>query len=442
MADGKTKTPRLCGNHCPDFNMSEATTKECRLCKNSFHLPCYGVSHTPAKLFFIDNIVFVCDACLVTLDKKKSSPSKEKSSPLLRQAVLSGTSGNIVLSQQQHPSPNNTGNAPKKATNEQLFALISSISKKMDKHNEEIAARLDEIGPDTLETKNGMKMIFQRLNSTHRMASVQNARDLAKEIFKPPNNINGNSTAHVNQTPKGRLYSTVLKRSTPVTSQPSAASLEMSGKRRRTAEIVMIDNSSAQTVKKAIVPSPKGGTKNIQIGKPLEVQKIEPKKVNQLSKSIWLSGFHPETTNEEIGDYIIKNTTITDTTKFKCSKLVKKDQDITKMSFISFKIDVSSDDFDTLLNPTNWPQHVKVREFIRMIPPKSTFGQYIPPSSRPSTPERQPKMMRTDNRNAHQMGTNPSDIEDHNAYVKEVASELNVVREANADGNTSSSPKN
>lgn len=56
---------------------------------------------------------------------------------------------------------------------------------------------------------------------------------------------------------------------------------------------------------KKIIPLFFNGTKNIEIGKSLEVLKIGPRKENPLSKSIWLSGLHPETTNEEIDDYIV-----------------------------------------------------------------------------------------------------------------------------------------
>lgn len=244
--------------------------------------------------------------------------------------------------------------------------------------------------------------------ATQNAFGKSDARDSARAMFGRPTAMgDGKSTVYPSpiHTPKSKprpSYSTVLQSATPVMSQPSSAML-FSGKRKRNTELVLIDNSTAQAMKKTDVPSPKQGTKNIQIGKPVELKitrKVAPKIINSLSKSLWVSGFHPDTTNEEIENYIIENTTVTDRTKFRCSKLVKKDQDVSKMSFISFKIDVSPEDFDIISQPEYWSQNVKISEFIKMTPPKPTLNQFMPPSSsESSSPERDAKMKKTNERN-------------------------------------------
>lgn len=298
------------------------------------------------------------------------------------------------------------------ATNDtSIQTTLNEIKELIENRSAEIIGRLDEIGPCVKEAAFITKGIDRKIELKTRDESTS-VRGLANDLFKRPFE-SGKSTVNQNQTPRSRpLYSTILQKSTPVTPQPSA-SAAMSSKRKRNAEIVLIDNASEKMVTKKSIPSPKNGTKNVQIGKPLEQRKIEPKKVNKLSESIWLSGFHPETSSDEIDEYIIQHTAVADKTKFKSTKLVKKDQDITKMSFVSFKIDVLPEDYDLLVKPENWPQQIKVREFIRMTPPKPTLDQFMsmPAINSPTnSPIRESKQMRTGNESENDTSINSNDI--------------------------------
>lgn len=169
-------------------------------------------------------------------------------------------------------------------------------------------------------------------------------------------------------------FSEILKRR-PATQHKTP----LANKRKRD-EIELVNMKTSETVARVKLPETKTGKKNQMIGKPIEPKPMYKKLANPMTKSIWVSGVHPETTTEEIGEYIVNNTSVTDKTKFKCTKLVKKDQDMSKMSFISFKIDVSPDDFDLLIDPEQWPSTVKIREFIKLSPPKTTFGRFLPGS--------------------------------------------------------------
>lgn len=69
------------------------------------------------------------------------------------------------------------------------------------------------------------------------------------------------------------------------------------------------------------------------------------------------------------------------------------------MSYVSFKIDVSPDDFAALADVNIWPINVNVREFVRMTPPRPTLGQFLPRSSpNNSSPEHQSKVAKVDQR--------------------------------------------
>lgn len=314
------------------------------------------------------------------------------------------TAGIVVTENGPMTSETSTSSGKQKPDKAAIFNALNEIKSMIKENardsirmNETVVEKLDEIGPAVVGIVQQNKSFEQKLDWQLNKQGTQNARDLANELFRrPAAKKTGNPTVYPAGTPNSRpSYSTILQTKTPVMSQPTTSML-MSGKRRRTTELLMIDNSTSQTVNKVNVPSPQQGTKNVQIGKPVEARKIPPKKVNPLTKSVWVSGFHPDTTTDEIANYITENTAVTDKTKFYISKLVKKDHDITKMTFISFKIDVSPEDFDVLCKRENWPERNKVREFVKLSPPKSTLNEFMPTSLSPSSsPVREAKIKKT-----------------------------------------------
>lgn len=52
--------------------------------------------------------------------------------------------------------------------------------------------------------------------------------------------------------------------------------------------------------------------------------------------------------------------------------MIKKDQDLNKLSFVSFKIDVVDEHFDELMDAANWSSRHLIREFVRMKLPEKT----------------------------------------------------------------------
>lgn len=389
--------PRNCGKHCPEDNVSDSTTKNCRICKKSYHLPCYGILQAPNRLFVSDNIVFVCDGCLVSLDDEHSPKRKQNVQSILKQSVLgSSSSGGFTLQSPSQPIEQNK--QAKKPTNEQMYALMLKIFDKVNNQTDkidEIGVNVCEVGNRVIESKQTSNDIYNIVHSRMMLREQQDLRDLAKQVFHPngtetvgnvgfgPDNARVYPTLSTPRTqnrikskpntPKPKLYSTVIKSTLPVTPQPEAPS-----QRKKEQHITLIDNSSDTTIKSVKIPTPKQGKKDVQIGRAVEERQIVPRNSNPLSKSIWISKFHPETTPEELENYIVEHTEVKDKSKFKCSKLVKKDQDVTNMSFVSFKIDVTPENFGILIAPENWPQNKHVREFIKMAPPKPTLADFVP----------------------------------------------------------------
>lgn len=364
---------RICGGHCPIENINDSTTVNCRKCGSSCHLPCYDVIVPKAKLFVIRNIVFICDACLDDMDK--SPKRKAKPTVQLKQSVLAqGNNGHVGFSTPQSKPGKETPKVSN-ASNEQLFTMMTSMKKTLEKHT----MKLDKIDEHVAGTKEGMVKLQQKqsdvFNFVTSRASVPQV--MAHQRFSVQTAQN---QANKSQTPKGngiqfgggsRTYSTVVQSKLPVTPFSETP-------RKRETTISLIHNATGQTVKSMKFPTPKQGKKDVQIGRPVEERQRPVRNVNPMSKAIFVSPFHPETTIEEVANYIVTHTDAKDETKFKCTKLVKKDADITKMTSVSFKIDVTDEVYDILITPDNWPKNKRIREFIKMSPPKSTLSNFMP----------------------------------------------------------------
>lgn len=122
-------------------------------------------------------------------------------------------------------------------------------------------------------------------------------------------------------------------------------------------------------------PTPKIGTKSNVGGLsaiPQRARKNEEKP--KFEKAIWISRLNPDTSEEQVIDYIVNNTSVTDKTKMNAHKLVKKGTEMSSLNFVSFKVELNLADFDVLNDPEVWPQHVLVREFSQA--PKTTFGDH------------------------------------------------------------------
>ena len=70
--------------------------------------------------------------------------------------------------------------------------------------------------------------------------------------------------------------------------------------------------------------------------------------------SLFITRLSPSTSSKDIESFVKENFNIT----IECQKLVTKYD-----SYASFKILLDTKYFDTLLNPSNWPEYVLVRKF-------------------------------------------------------------------------------
>lgn len=382
---------RICGGHCQPGNVNPATTMKCRNCKNSFHMPCHDIILPLAKVFTNMNIVFICDTCLDVLDGTNSPDRKRKTNRVLRDSLLSPNVNSTKMPQQQQHVQQSGSSVSKQTSNEQLYELLMSLSEKVDKQSSkvnEISDNVDTIGNGVMKTYKKTEDAYNVVYSRLMLREQQSMRDLAKETFGV--NQKKNITSML-QTPKGntdgfggsrRTYSTVLQNKLTVTPLPESTS-----ERKRETHITLVNNKTGQVEKSTKLPTPKQGKKDVQIGRPVVERQRVPRNVNPLSNAIRVSNFDPNVNTEEVEKYIVENTEVTDKTKFKCIKLVKKDADLSQYTYVSFKISATPDAFDILKKPEIWPKNNFVREFDNNLPPKRTLSDFM--TTNKATPKQQ-----------------------------------------------------
>ena len=221
-----------------------------------------------------------------------------------------------------------------------------------------------------------MKAGFEELKVQVTENSERSVKNLKKVVLRMTKSLTDATKTNEPLTKlKTPLYSTILKNKM----KNSASTTPLSSKRKRNfndefdTELLLIDNRTERTISSVKIPEPKRGTKETTIGqKPLPFIPRSPARLNPFQKSVRVAGLHPSVTVEELNEYIMKNTPLSEVAKFRTRLLVKKDQDVSRLSYVSFKVDVSSDDFNVLMNLNYWPNYVTVREFIQMDRPNQT----------------------------------------------------------------------
>lgn len=276
---------------------------------------------------------------------------------------------------------------------------------------------------DTLsstEQKSAMKIQSTRATSKTRQQKTteMNEATIAKELFdiktalatiKNSTDANSNDLNEIKsmsrelneKIKKNEVLNIVENSSTsqPCETTPSFSNVVRNQWKTQTAKRKIRQlNDEKITNNKVKMPTPKVGTRDIQIGRqitPRKVRDLKPK----FDRAVWVSGLHRDTSVEEMSDIITENTDIKDKSLFECHKLVKKDADISKLTYVSFKISINSEYLDHLLDPDTWPNTISVREFLQ----KPTLGDYMPFLNTPrSQTAQRNKVQKTEQKNEQQ----------------------------------------
>lgn len=97
----------------------------------------------------------------------------------------------------------------------------------------------------------------------------------------------------------------------------------------------------------------------------------------KLSKSIYVSRVSTSVTQDKMVSFIEKHSDMKKNTDFKCSLLVKKGADLSLLTFVSFKIDVTVDHFDRLMQENFWPKGIQIRPFVPKERKSVNLGDFL-----------------------------------------------------------------
>lgn len=299
---------------CPPDNVKAEFTTKCFACKHMVHLPCIGIT---ARLSQMNspNVRMICNKCLNETDDLNTSFSI-KSTPKTEKMTIKSIMNEV----------------------DKLRDVIMANGRKLDANGK----KLDAIDSKTETICNRTTLIGAPSTPT----------------FNPKNIPNRNlPNASKKMTPKSSAQSFA---------DVARNNLLQSAKRKR---------CDTEQKPKFSAPPPKIGTKTAVTGLSVVAKPKHEKKV-QFTRAIWVSRLNPATTNEQITEYIVANTPVTESAKFNVHKLVKKDRDVSTLRFVSFKIEANEAEFDILIEPDVWPEEVMVREFLM----NKTLGDFIFPA--------------------------------------------------------------
>lgn len=83
---------------------------------------------------------------------------------------------------------------------------------------------------------------------------------------------------------------------------------------------------------------------------------------DEMLKSFYVTSFDIEQSEEDVIEYLRETINVENST-LKCVKLVPRNNNINKLSFVSFKLSVSEDLVSVINDPFYWPEGVEIREF-------------------------------------------------------------------------------
>ncbi|RYE04932.1 MAG: hypothetical protein EOP33_08115 [Rickettsiaceae bacterium] len=281
------------------------------------------------------------------------------------------------MSTQNQTTTTKSSDTPDKSTQNPLISYlrtdISKIAKQMKivietvKTNSTNAFALKEICTDTNAIIKSLseKSTEQHtvLNTVADQIKTRNSNTMATPVSRFSSNefpdLQSSKRKRKNDSPIKQTFATTAQK---MNSRPQSNELneevKVAVKKRQ-----LIDGNSA-----------KNGLGNaVSLGKPPTVKISRP-----ILKSMYVSRMENTITVDAVTNYIKQNVTITNDKDLNVRLLVKEDQPIEKLSFVSFRVSCTPELYEKLFDSSFWPRHVKIGEFYDNPRPKRTqFGDFL-----------------------------------------------------------------
>lgn len=341
---------KICDSNCPAENINEKCTVNCRKCNILYHLPCFDIIQPREKILVCKNVVFLCDACLDEFDSPISPKRKQKqvdftpSKSTNQTKLTSNSSGTLSMSAGQRSL-----SKVSKLSNEKIEQLLSKLSKQMNENTQKLQENTNVVAEmkksvDTVHTtvSDGAKSMVQQARSG--IPSKQTFAKIVAQNIGPQ--AQEKTHTHTPFTP--------MRPKLNATAKNDDAKIKIAMKNRALKQGTSVIESH-------------------RLGKPVPAIEPRPKIV---WKSIYVSRVSPEVSTEQIADHIKTYVPNIDEKTFKVNKLVKKEQSLEKLSFVSFRVACAESHYRQLSDPSFWPAHVMIGEFVER-PRKTKLSDFI-----------------------------------------------------------------
>lgn len=325
---------------------------KCIKCNKTFYLFCYGFEkcgHSGIKFslpnglsFAIDpnKLMFTCNVCddVFLVDAINSAMEKTVTQ-------ITNTPSKQTPKEKQSSTPiiiNPISNAELKKEIMSLKKLMNNVNQSLNVHSEE----LSEIKQCTKDTNVGIKL----LNDNRSVSNVHSIPNI------PPSQ----------QTSQPLSFSQIMRQQNTDNRTNKRSANEM---------------NAPSSSKPKHLPKQKECTRAIE-NKLKAATPTEPKvRKPKFDNAIHVSRIQTSVTLEDMTNYIIENAKMKPDDEFKCTLLVKKDKDLSTLSFVSYKIDVIADKFNQLMDVSFWPRGLLIREFVPQERIRSTLGDFLSTSA-------------------------------------------------------------
>lgn len=343
---------------CPPENLNSKYVVECYSCHEKSHLPCYDIPQPVKKVFFQPNIVFVCDECIA--DKSPARKLAKQARSLVQSTLTpvglsnSGTPSRPLGNEKGKKSKADAANFD--ATNNAIANLTSQIAK----HTEQLKLLTQSVEHmDETVQDSALKQQESALKQHETFASVVASAVSSKPTYQPVfldetlNLQKPSTSADVNRANLERTLDAAHK-------------LALKNRTLVTGTI----ETSEHCLGKAVQPQ----TQKLHASNPTNNQRVN------LPKSIYVSRLETSVKADDIVSYITKQTPNIDPSHISVRLLVKRDQDLKELTFVSFRLSCTEDLYDSLISPSFWPQHVRIGVFFeqqKQQQPKKQLGNFV-----------------------------------------------------------------
>lgn len=290
---------------CPRANVHKDYMAKCGNCGAETHLPCIGIDYTVNVVLFHPSIRVFCNICAATNTKGAVQPVLKPSS-----FVPAG-----------------------------LASVCTSNSQKIDKLGE----LLNEVHDIVSITK---EKVMSDIMSPISYADVVNKVDELKEIANMANNrVNENQTglSSTDNPEFPALGERPHKRKFVSSPQPKSIQPQRKFFSRKLASGTAADTNHA-------------------LGAP--VAPVNGNIAPRFTKAVYVSRMQNTVTKEQITEYIKSQINNVNENEFSLRLLVKKDVDVRTRRFISYRLACTEALYATFMEPSFWPKHIEIGEFI------------------------------------------------------------------------------